>query len=218
MNPWQWCSPANASMAATVLTLTYPHSLSSHTSLSLSILYLLALGVNALRLGRHDHREVAPDREAVVVQWPRSLQCVLSDESPRPLTVPTSEGIPHIIVVPAFRHWLPGLVKHGEAEMCSHALVDGAVEAESDGYVLGPTLVEAIGVVADAPVVAADAETTRHDVVGAGDGFLDVGVALDLEQVLAAHRAPNEGGGGPQQLAAVHDRKETMVSSCRISD
>uniref|UniRef100_A0A0A9CZ14 Uncharacterized protein n=1 Tax=Arundo donax TaxID=35708 RepID=A0A0A9CZ14_ARUDO len=42
LSPWQWCSPANASIIATVLAFTNSHSLSSQTSLSLSILYLFA--------------------------------------------------------------------------------------------------------------------------------------------------------------------------------
>lgn len=77
-----------------------------------------------------------------------------------------------------------------------------AVQDEEDGYAIGNVRVEAVGVVEDVPIVAANAEMPRLDAVAGGDGVLDAGVAVDLEQVLAALRAAYDGRGGTQQSAA----------------
>jgi hypothetical protein len=151
------------------------------------------LGVNL----RH-HGQVAPDGEAVVLEMPRLFQLVPLNESPES---PAAVGEGFHLAGGQGTHRLPAMVEEAEPVLCFDALKDVVVELEKEGDVVGPVRSVSVGVVEDVPAVASDAEGSGLD-VAAGRDVLGAGVAGDLQQVLAALRARDDGGGGPRRLFA----------------
>ena len=154
--------------------------------------------VHRLNLPRGGDRQITPDREAVVLEMLGFLQLVPPDESPES-TVVVTEGM--LGTEGVVWHWLLlSIVKQAEGEPCSDAMAMGdidivvvEVELEEDGYEVGASGVAAVGVIADVPAVAADAERSGLD-VAAGRDILGAGVAVDLQQVLPALGAGGDDG------------------------
>lgn len=95
----------------------------------------------------------------------------------------------------------PGTVEQAKLELSFHVYI--VVEVEEDGDAVSFVRVVAAGIVADVPTMASDAERSGLDVAAGGrELVLGVGVAVDLEKVLAALRAGYDGGGRPHRFAA----------------
>ena len=71
------------------------------------------------------------------------------------------------------------LASERELVLCLHGLGDIVVENQKQRYVVCVLCVEAIGVVIDVPLMAANGERAGLDLISIGDAFGE-GVAVDL--------------------------------------
>ena len=169
-----------------------------------------------------DHDDVAPDGERIVPEILRFLQIFSPDElgvTPgrrrRSLLIERSNGLPC-----QGRRLLLNLAGEANLELSLDVPDDDLVEHEEHGDVVRGIQDIAVGVVADAPAVAADGELAGEEGLAGGRG-LGVRVAVDLEVVVPSGGIGDDGGRGHgggsgcrRQCSMVHHRRQSRPVAC----